>query len=104
MFPLLVKVLEAQLSEHPPLVGSLSQSEQHCLQCLFLSRGDSGEVYSSQTREGPTEARGYEHWRAERCLICNASVKVGINPFNFRAFIIVEDFDQCEHCQKFEEE
>ena len=29
VFPSLVKVLEAWLSEHPPLVGSLSQSERH---------------------------------------------------------------------------
>ena len=29
IFPSLVKVLEAWLSEHPPLVGSLSQSERH---------------------------------------------------------------------------
>ena len=87
MYPLLVKVLEAWLSKHPPLVGSLPQSEHHCLQRLFLRRGGGGgEVYSSQRREGPSEVRGREHWRAERCLICNARVKVGINSFIFRAF------------------
>ena len=76
LFPSLVKVLEAWLSEHPPPVGSLSQSEHHCVQCLFLSRGGSGgEVYSSQTREGATEARGCEHWRGERCLICDVRVQ-----------------------------
>ena len=69
----LVKVLEAWLSKHSLLVGSLPQSEHHCLQCLFLSRrGSGGEVYSSQTREGPSEARGREHWRGKRCLKCKA--------------------------------
>ena len=67
VFLSLVKVLEAWLSKHSPLVGSLPQSEHHCVQCLFLRRGGSGgEVYSSQTRDGATEARGCEHNKAEK--------------------------------------
>ena len=59
VFPSLVKVLEAWLSKHPPLVGSLPQSEHHCLQCFFFRRGGGGgEVHCSQTREGASEARG----------------------------------------------